>query len=47
MNRIKIYDLVGQYALTSRDGQKVYDVVHPSFACNQSVELDFSGVEIY
>lgn len=38
---------MGQYALTSRDGQKVYDVVHPSFACNQSVELDFSGVEIY
>lgn len=43
---IKIFDLIGQYCITTEDGQTVYDLIHPKLLENQPVELDFTGVEI-
>ncbi|NEP11136.1 MAG: STAS-like domain-containing protein [Symploca sp. SIO2C1] len=32
--------------MTTEDGQKVYDLIHPKLLEEQPVELDFTGVEI-
>jgi hypothetical protein len=42
----KIYDIVGEYATTADDGQKVYDQIHPELLAGNPVELDFSEVKI-
>ncbi|MEC4814839.1 MAG: STAS-like domain-containing protein [Scytonema sp. PMC 1069.18] len=44
---IKIYDLVGQYAITADGGQKVYDQIHPKLLAGYQVELDFTGVKVF
>lgn len=47
MNRIKVYDVVSEYAVTGEDGQKLYNEIHPLLVQNQLIELDFSNVKIY
>ncbi|MBD2387345.1 STAS-like domain-containing protein [Cylindrospermum sp. FACHB-282] len=42
----KIYELVGECAITADDGQKVYDQIHPQLLAGHPVELDFTGVKI-
>ncbi|NER51337.1 MAG: STAS-like domain-containing protein [Symploca sp. SIO1A3] len=32
--------------MTTEDGQRVYDLIHPKLLEEQPVELDFTGVEI-
>ncbi|NET57506.1 MAG: STAS-like domain-containing protein [Symploca sp. SIO2E6] len=43
---INILDLIGKYCMTTEDGQRVYDLIHPKLLEEQPVELDFTGVEI-
>lgn len=43
----KIYEITGAYATDADSGQQVYDRVHAALAAGQSVELDFTGVEIF
>ncbi|MEA5618476.1 STAS-like domain-containing protein [Cronbergia sp. UHCC 0137] len=43
----EILTLVGKNCITVFDGQKLYDLIHPELQANQSVELDFAGVEIF
>jgi hypothetical protein len=43
---INILDLIGEYCITTEDGQTLYDLIHPKLLENQPVELDFTGVEI-
>lgn len=45
--KIDILTIVGKNCITTFDGQKVYDLIHPELQANQPVELDFTGVEIF
>jgi trans-2-enoyl-CoA reductase len=46
MNRIPLGEQLGAYCITSDDGQRVYDQIHPLLREKQTVALDFSGVQI-
>lgn len=43
----KIYDITGEDAIAADSGQKVYDLIHPQLLAGASVELDFTGVEVF
>lgn len=43
----KIYDIVGEYAITADGGQKVYDQIHPELVAGNPVELDFTEVKVF
>ncbi len=43
----KIYDIVGEYAITADGGQKVYNQIHSKLHRGDSVELDFTGVKVF
>ncbi|WP_138496917.1 STAS-like domain-containing protein [Nostoc sp. PA-18-2419] len=43
----KIYDIVGEYAITADGGQKLYDQIHPLLLAGEPVELDFTGVKVF
>lgn len=43
----KIYEIVGEYAITADSGQKIYDLIHPALIAEIPVELDFTGVKIF
>ncbi|MDD1413790.1 STAS-like domain-containing protein [Dolichospermum sp. ST_con] len=43
----KVYDIVGEYAITPDGGQKLYDQIHPCLLTDKTVELDFAGVKIF
>jgi hypothetical protein len=44
--KYEVFALVGKNCITVNDGQKIYDLAHPQLQANQTVELDFAGVEI-
>lgn len=46
MRTYKASDLVGELAMDTNDGKKVYDVIHPELLAGHNVELDFEGVRI-
>jgi len=43
----KVYDIVGEYAITPDGGQKLYDQIHPCLLTDETVELDFAGVKVF
>ena len=43
----KIYNIVGEYAITVDGGQKVYDQIYPELVAGNPVELDFTGVKVF
>ncbi|MBD2279817.1 STAS-like domain-containing protein [Aphanizomenon flos-aquae] len=43
----KVYDIVGEYAITVDGGQKLYDQIHPCLLGGKTVELDFVGVKVF
>ncbi|MEA5528743.1 STAS-like domain-containing protein [Dolichospermum sp. UHCC 0684] len=43
----KVYDIVGEYAITVDGGQKLYNQIHPYLLRGETVELDFSGVKVF
>jgi STAS-like domain of unknown function (DUF4325) len=45
--KFDVHDLVGEHAITLDDGQRVFDLIHPTLAAGHPVELDFSRVSIY
>jgi hypothetical protein len=45
--RCSIQELVGENCITMDDGQIVYDFIHPKLLKQESVELDFTGVEVF
>lgn len=47
MNTISVFDLVGEYAITVEDGQKVYDIIKPELDAQNPLEIDFANVSIY
>lgn len=46
MNRIEMRNLVGNSCITSEDGQRMYDRIHPPLDAGESVVLDFTGVDV-
>ncbi|MDZ4768219.1 MAG: STAS-like domain-containing protein [Chloroflexota bacterium] len=44
---IEIHKLVGEFAITLDDGEKIYAIIHPAMQKGQPVNLDFSGVRIF
>ena len=47
MTLVKVYELVGENAITLDDGQTVYDQIAPSLKGNQPVEVDFKDVDVF
>lgn len=43
----KVYDIVGQYAITADGGQNLYNLIHPYLRAGEPVELDFTGVKVF
>lgn len=43
----KIYDIVGEYAISADGGQKIYNQINPKLLAGDSVELDFTGVKVF
>lgn len=44
---IKVFNEVGEYAITLDDGEKIYARIHPLLMAEESVQLDFEQVLIY
>lgn len=44
---VNVFEVIGEYAIAADSGQKLYDQIHPELLDGKSVELDFSGVEIF
>lgn len=44
---VKIHDITGNYAISADHGQQVYDQIHNELLDGRTVELDFSGVNIF
>lgn len=42
--RVAVRDIVGEYAVTPQDGQRVYGLIAHELANGQPVALDFEGV---
>ncbi|MFM7409039.1 MAG: STAS-like domain-containing protein [Cuspidothrix sp.] len=43
----KVYDIVGEYAITADGGQKLYDQIHSCLLSDETAELDFAGVKVF
>jgi hypothetical protein len=44
--RYNIAELVGKICIATSKGQRIYDLIHPHLLAEDTVELDFEGVEI-
>lgn len=42
--KYNIYELIGENCMSQRDGQQLYNLIHPQLQAGESVELDFTGV---
>jgi len=45
--KLEIKTFVGERCVTSEDGQRVYDRIHPELAAGESVCLSFAGVTVF
>lgn len=43
----KVYDVVGEYAITADGGEEIYNKIHPELLAGKTVNLDFTGVKIF
>lgn len=43
----EIYEITGEYATDADSGQRIYDLIHDELLAGNSVELDFSGVNVF
>ena len=43
----QISSIIGKNCITSEDGQKIYELIHPRLLSGNLVELDFTGVDIF
>ncbi len=42
-----VFALSGEYAITTEDGQKLFEIIQPEIAEGKRVELNFSGVRVF
>lgn len=47
MSVIKIKTRIGKNCITIDDGQKIYQEIHKSLLKNNTINLDFKGVEVF
>lgn len=45
--KLEIKTFVGERCVTSDDGQRVYEEIHPKLAAGETVYLDFTGVTVF
>ena len=45
--KLNIREVTGQDAITTEDGQTVFDAIKPELDSHRTVELDFEGVEVF
>jgi hypothetical protein len=45
--RLIVRSIVGEYAITLEDGQRLYHQIAAALANGQTVELDFEGVTVF
>lgn len=45
--KYQICNLISDNCMTTDEGQKLHDLIHPELLANHPVELDFSGVNIF
>lgn len=47
MINLEIRNFVGERCVTSEDGQRVYEIIHPKLVSGEKVCLDFEGAAIF
>ena len=45
--KFEVHNLTGENAITTEDGQAVYDAIKPDLSTGRPVELDFTGVAVF
>jgi hypothetical protein len=45
--KVVVKNIVGENCITLDDGQKIFDLIHDALLKNKTVELDFSGVNVF
>ncbi|MCY7322143.1 MAG: STAS-like domain-containing protein [Phormidesmis sp. CAN_BIN36] len=43
----KIHEITGEFATDAENGQALYDLIYPELRAENSVKLDFSGVNVF
>lgn len=44
---VKVYDIVGEYAMVADAGEKLYEEIYPNLLEGKNISLDFTGVIIF
>lgn len=44
---LKVYEITGEYAISTDHGQQIYDQIHGELLDGCSIELDFSDVKVF
>lgn len=44
---VKVYDLVGEYAMGVDIGEKLYEEIYPKLLEGKNISLDFTGIKIF
>lgn len=44
---INVHEITGEYGISADAGQQVFDQIHTELLDGRSVELDFSGVNVF
>ncbi|MBW4601141.1 MAG: STAS-like domain-containing protein [Calothrix sp. FI2-JRJ7] len=44
---VKVYDLVGEYAMGADRGEKLYEEIYPKLLEGKNISLDFTGIKIF
>ncbi len=44
---VKVYDIVGEYAMGADRGEKLYEEIYPKLLEGKNISLDFTGVKIF
>ncbi|GJD15455.1 hypothetical protein RIVM261_004110 [Rivularia sp. IAM M-261] len=44
---VKVYDIVGEYAMGADRGEKLYEEIYPKLLKGKNINLDFTSVNIF
>lgn len=44
---VKVYDIVGEYAMAADAGENLYEEIYPKLLEGKNISLDFTGVRIF
>lgn len=44
---VKVYDLIGEYAMGADRGEKLYEEIYPKLLEGKNISLEFTGIKIF